>query len=151
MKSVAFECVRTLPLTPAAIRAAIADVGRWSDFRGWGPLPGIESAEYRERTPDVQGSVVAVRNRDGSSHTERILEWSDARVVMEFGEFTPPLSRFAERFTETWTFEPVAGATRVTRRFDLHPRGVPGRALLVAISFLLKRAVARHLRDMSRG
>lgn len=151
MEGLVFECTRQLSRTPAEIRAAIADVGRWPEFRGYGPLPGIEAAEYERRTPDVLGSVIRVRNRDGSGHSERILEWSDARVVMELGDFTPPLSRFAERFRETWSFEPVGASTGVTRRFDLFPRGVLGRPVLFLISLLLRRAVARHLEDMSRG
>lgn len=151
MSALSFCCTRTLAATPAEIRAAIADVGRWSEFRGYGPLPGIEKAEFVQQTPEMVGSVVRVRNRDGSGHSERILEWSDARVVMELGDFTPPLDRFAERFRETWTFERESDATRVRRSFDLFPRGVLGWPFLFLISFLLKGAVARHLEDMSRA
>jgi len=151
MKDPGFRCTRRIPATPAEIRAAIADVERWPEFRGFGPLPGIEKAEYRERTADTVGSVIRVRNRDGSGHTERILEWTDDRVVMELGEFTAPLDRFAERFVETWSFAPDGASTRVERGLRLVPRGVLGRPFLFLISFLLKRAIARHLDDMSRG
>ena len=151
MKPVTFRCRRRIPRTPVLIRAAIADVARWSEFRGYGLIPGIQSAEYAERTSVMVGSVIRVRNVDGSTHHERILEWSDQRVVMELGDFTPPLSRFAERFRETWSFEPEPEGTRVTRRFELFPRGLVGWLLLSGLAFPLKAAIERQLEDMSRG
>ena len=49
---------------------------------------------------------------------------------------------------ETWEFEQVAGLTRVVRSFALHPRSAATRPLLWLISVLLRRAIARHLRQM---
>jgi hypothetical protein len=60
-------------------------------------------------------------------------------------EFSPPLSRLATEFEESWAFERVGTATRVTRTFGLHPKSGLARPALWLISFLLKRAVARHL------
>jgi hypothetical protein len=51
-------------------------------------------------------------------------------------------------FEETWGFQRTGDETHVTRSFRLHARSVPGRLLLWVISFFLKRAIARHLREM---
>jgi hypothetical protein len=49
---------------------------------------------------------------------------------------------------ETWEFESLDAGTRVTRSFEMLPKSVIARTVLWLISFLLKRAVARHLRQM---
>jgi hypothetical protein len=63
-------------------------------------------------------------------------------------EFSPPLSRLATHFEEIWEFQRVDRATRVTRTFRLHARSSLARCVLWMISFLLKKAIARHLREM---
>ena len=63
-------------------------------------------------------------------------------------EFSPPLSRLATGFEETWEFSCVGRDTRVVRFFELHARSRVTRPLLWLISILLKRAIARHLRQM---
>ena len=63
-------------------------------------------------------------------------------------EFSPPLSRLATRFEETWEFQHTDNGTHVTRSFHLHAKTYLARLLLQVISFFLKRAIARHLREM---
>ena len=69
-------------------------------------LPGIKAAEFEARTPEVVGTRIRVTNTDGSSHVEEIVEWEpDRRLRLRMGEFSPPLSRLATGFDETWEFE----------------------------------------------
>ncbi len=152
MKPITFLCQETLGIPPEEIARRILDLDRWTDFQGYGPLPGIRAAAFEARTPQVVGTVIRVSNTDGSTHTEEIVEWDPPRRLrLRMGGFSPPLSRLATGFDETWEFESVSGGSRVVRRFDLHPRASAPRPLLWLISLLLRRAVARHLRQMQEA
>jgi hypothetical protein len=146
---VSFACEATLPLTPEEVAGQILDLARWPEFDGYGPLPGIKAAAFEVRTPGVVGSRVRVTNRDGSGHVEEVVEWQPDRwLQLRLGEFSPPLSRLAAAFVETWEFRREGDRTRVTRSFELIPRSRATRPVLWLISRLLRRAVARHLRQM---
>lgn len=152
MKPVTFSCTDTLPQSPEAIADQILDVDRWKDFRGYGPLPGIRSATFMLRTPQVVGSRIRVVNTDGSTHTEEIVEWNPAtRLRLDMADFSPPLSRLATHFEEVWTFERRTEGTRVVRSFTLHPRSATARPVLWLISLLLRRAIARNLSEIRTG
>jgi hypothetical protein len=149
MNPITFTCEGTLPLAPEDIARQILDLARWPDFHGYGPIPGIKAAAFDVQTPGVVGSRIRVTNRDGSSHVEEIVEWQpDQRVRLEMMEFSAPLSRLATGFEETWAFQRTGDETHVTRSFRLHAKSVPARLLLWALSFFLKRAIVRHLREM---
>ena len=144
-----FSCRDVLPFPPAQICQQIARVESWYEFRGYGPLPGIASAQYERRTPDMKGSRIRVRNRDGSGHVEEITEWNPhERVVLQLQEFTSPLRSLSARFVEEWEFTPDPDGTQVQRMFSLYPLSAVTRVPLWMISLLLRRAVARHLRQM---
>jgi hypothetical protein len=150
MSPITFCCRETLPLSPAEIANQILDVSKWPDFHGYGPLPGIRSAEFEIRTPGIVGSRIRVTNTDGSSHVEEIVEWEvGRRLRLRMGEFSRPLSRLAREFEETWEFECGEAGTRVIRSFALHAKSWPARLVLRVISLLLKKAIARNLREMS--
>ena len=152
MKPIAFTCDETLPLTPEDIARQILDLTKWPDFQGYGPIPGIKAAAFEVQTPGVVGTRIRVTNRDGSSHVEEIVEWQPGqRVRLEMKEFSPPLSRLASGFEETWAFQRTENGTHVTRSFRLHAKSFLARLLLLMISFFFKRAVARHLREMRAG
>jgi len=149
MKPIRFACTEILLLSPEEIAGQILDLSNWPEFKGYGPLPGIKAAEFEVRTPGVVGSRFRVTNTDGSSHVEEIVEWEpDCRLRIDMKDFSPPLSRLASGFTETWEFVPLGNGTRVTRSFELHAKSAATRPLLWLISLLLKRAIARHLRQM---
>lgn len=113
------------------------------------PIPGIKTAVFDTQTPGVIGTRIRVTNLDGSSHVEEIVEWQpNQRVRLEMKEYSPPLSRLAKTFEEIWNFEREEGQTKVSRSFRLHAKSRLARCLLWMISFLLKRAIARHLREM---
>jgi hypothetical protein len=149
MKPISFSCEETLSLTPEDIARQILDLTKWPDFHGYGPIPGIKVAEFEVRTPGIVGSRILVTNLDGSKHVEEIVEWQpDQRLRFHMKEFSPPLSRLATSVEETWEFERFDNETKVTRSFQMHGKSVLLRPLLRIISFLLKRAIARHLREM---
>lgn len=149
-KPIEFECRQLIPASPTAIAAAIADTSRWSEFGGYGVLPGIASAAYELRTDDMIGSRIRVRNTDGSSHVEEIYVWEvGQKIAIKMDEFTPPLSRLAAYFTEEWSFQATAEGTLAARRFQLFPRRGWTRPFLWLISLMFRRAIARHLAEMA--
>ena len=149
MKPITFTCEETLLLAPEDIARQILDLTKWPEFHGYGPIPAIKVAEFEVQTPGIVGSRIRVTNQDGSSHVEEIVEWKpDHRLRLEMKEFSAPLSRLATGFEETWEFKRTGNETHITRSFRLHAKSVPARLLLWMISFFLKRAIARHLREM---
>lgn len=152
MKSITFFCTDTLTLAPEEIARQILDLSNWTGFTGYGPLPGIKAAAFEVRTPTVIGTRIKVTNTDGSSHVEEIVEWEpERRLRLDMTGFSPPLSRLATGFVETWEFERLGDGTRVRRSFEMRPKSGLARPVLWLISFLLRRAVARHLRRMRQA
>ncbi len=152
MKPITFTCDETLPLPSDDIARQILDLTKWPEFQGFGPIPGIRAAEFEIQTPGIVGTRIRVTNTDGSSHIEEIVQWEpDRRLRLRMHEFSAPLSRLATEFMETWEFQPVGSETHLTRLFELHPRSIVAWPLLWVISFLLRRAIARHLRQMISG
>jgi hypothetical protein len=149
VKPITFTCEETLPLAAEDIARQILDLAKWPEFHGYGPIPGIKVAVFDVQTPGIVGSRIRVTNLDGSSHVEEIVEWQpDHRIRLEMKEFSPPLSRLATGFEETWEFKRTENGTHVTRSFQLQAKSFLARLPLRVISFFLKRAIARHLREM---
>lgn len=93
----------------AALCTSILHVPQWPSFPGWGPLPGIRAARFRQRTDTVVGSVIEVQNDDGTSHVERITRWEPGvAVTFHLEELSKPLSALATHLVETWTFAPTS-------------------------------------------
>ncbi|GAB4149263.1 MAG: hypothetical protein Fur0021_10020 [Candidatus Promineifilaceae bacterium] len=152
MQPITFECSQLIPYSALEICAAIADVTLWSEFKGYGPLPGIARAEYVRRTDDMVGSQVRVHNTDGSEHVEEITVWEPGRrVTMKLHGFTPPLRRLATHFTEEWGFTVQDDGTLVTRKFQMFATQPLARPFLWLISLLFRQAVRQHLSDMARA
>jgi hypothetical protein len=150
MKPIMFACQRLIPKSTSVIFAEVADTNRWSEFNGYGLLPGIASASYAVRTENMVGSRIQVLNRDGSRHVEEITAWiPDREIAMTMQEFSPPLSLLATHFIEAWYFQVEDERTRVTRTFQMFPRHVIWRPALWLISLLFRRAIARHLAEMA--
>jgi Polyketide cyclase / dehydrase and lipid transport len=149
MKPVTFACNETLTLAPEDVARQILDLAKWPDFHGYGPLPGIKVAEFEVRTPNIVGSRIRVTNQDGSSHVEEIVEWQPTqRIRLHIKEFSLPLSRLATLFVETWDIERVGNEAKVTRSFEMNAKSILAWPVVSMISFLLKRAIAQHLREM---
>ncbi len=117
------------------------DTDRWSDFKGYLILPGIENAHFEMKTPGLVGSRIKVHNKDGSSHIEEIIEWDVVnRVALRFQEFDSPLKYLATHFIEAWNFRKKDTGTEVIRTMTMYPTGVFGWLILVPISQLMKKA-----------
>lgn len=151
VRSIRFACRALIALTPDEIVEEILDLDNWPAFQGYGPLPGIRSAEFEVQTPHLVGTRIRVTNLDGSTHVEEIVEWQPDRLLrLRMHEFSLPVSRLATEFMETWEFQPDGGETRVVRHFELHAKSLVAWPILWLISSPLKRAVARHLSQMIR-
>ena len=152
MKPVTFACHETFSQTPDEISRQILDVSKWTEFRGYGPLPGIKSATFEIQTPNVLGTRIRVVNRDGSTHVEEIVEWEPARRLrLLLTDFSIPVSRLATESVETWEFYRQDNKTKVVRSFELHAKSFIAKPILWLVSFLLKGAIARHLREMRQA
>ena len=151
MKPITFSCHETVALAPEDIARQILDVTKWPNFKGFGPIPGIKVAEFEVRTPDIVGTRIRVTNTDGSKHVEEIVEWQPHHQLrLHMKDFSAPLSRLATGIEETWEFERVGDETKVTRSFQMHAKSALTRPVLWMMSFLLKQAIARHLREIRR-
>jgi hypothetical protein len=149
MKPISFFRKAAFPLAPEDITRQILDVSHWPNFTGFGLIPRIRTAEFEVRTLCIVGSRIRVTNTDGSSHVEEIAEWQpDHRPRLRMQDFSAPLSRLATVFNETWEFRRTGDAIKVTRSFELHAKSAAAMSLLSLISVFLKRAIARHLRQM---
>lgn len=149
MKPITFTCQATLPLRPEEIAERMLELHRWPQFSGYGPLPGIREAHFETQTAEIVGTKIGVTNRDGSTHVEEILEWDPANHLrLRMSEFSPPVSRLATTIDESWHFTPQGNQTHIVRHFELHPQNRLTKPLLWLISRLLKRAIAKHLKQM---
>ena len=149
-KPITFSRSRFLLRTPEAIADEIADLSRWPAFAGYGPLPGIATAAYEERTDGMVGTRIRVENTDGSTHLETVEVWQPPeRVVLRLHDFTSPVRRLASHFEEAWHFERETAGTLVTREVAMYPRSALTRPLLWLISFLMRRAIGRHLEQIA--
>ena len=123
MKPITVACHQTLSMSPDEIAEQILDLTKWPDFSGYGPIPGIRSAEFETRTSIVVGSRIRVTNLDGSTHIEEIVEWQpDRRLGLQLGNFSKPLSYLATGFVEIWEFKRVGNETEVTRSLELNAK-----------------------------
>jgi hypothetical protein len=151
MNPITFQLQQFIPRTADEICMEIADVARWSEFKGYGPLPGIESAMYEVRADTMIGSRIRVRNTDGSGHVEEITKWVPGKsVAMKFIDFSPPLSRLASHFNEEWTLNPTIEGTIAMRRFELYPIRPATRPFLWLISLMLRRAIRHHFEMIAK-
>lgn len=136
------------------IRNRFLDVGSWSDFRGFGLIPGILKAKFLRQTEGWVGSHIEVINVDGSSHLEEIVEWrerspSSFLMAIEIREFNGPLRHLSSGILETWilTAAPSGQGTSVVRSFQVRPLGwVSGFLLRFLIGPMLGVAIKKHLR-----
>ncbi len=124
------------------ICAALLDVARWPEFKGYSFLPAVAKADFETKTPEVVGSRIRVQNTDGSAHVEEIIAWDTSNgVALKLRDFTPPLKHLASHFIEAWVFRPAATGTNISRSMAMYPKGPLGWLLLFPISRLMKKAL----------
>jgi hypothetical protein len=141
MKPIEISVKGFAPQSPPDICAQFLDTTRWPEFTGYSILPGIAEAHFEEKTPEVIGSRIRVRNTDGSGHVEEIIAWDTERgFALRFQDFQPPLRNFATHFIETWQIHQVTGGTEITRSMAMYPKSLAGWLMLKPISSLMKKA-----------
>lgn len=149
MRTLEFTCTARLPQSPEQIAEHMLDASRWTDFQGWGPLPGIDSVRL-ERSAEIVGSNFFVTNSDGSTHREEVIEWDvGERLLLRMTDFTAPLRHLASAIDETWTFERREADTLVHRSLAIRSRGLFASILLFPIRAMLRRAIDAHLRTLA--
>lgn len=152
MRPITFTCSALLPGSPESVAANILNVSQWPTFTGCWPVPGIRSAEYELRTPEITRSRIRVVNLDGSTHVEEIIRWQPpGEMTLRMQEFSPPLSKLCTQIVETWRLSPSGPSTHATRSFELYPRSPLTHPALWMISYFLKRAIEAHLRILSQA
>ena len=152
MKPIEIKIVGLIRKPSPEICQEILDTERWSEFRGYSILPGIKSAQFEVKTPQIIGSRIKVQNNDGSSHIEEIIEWDVSnRIALRFQEFDSPLRNLATHFIETWEFRKSSEGTEASRIMTMYPKGVLGWLMLIPISRLMKKAFEENLRQTNNG
>ncbi len=137
-------------ISPAQICEGIFDVEKWSDFTGYGPLPGIKQVIMKSHGNSIIGTEFFVENTDGSKHKESVQSFDPGKcLVMKMSDFTPPLKNLATHFIERWDFADEDQKYRMTRTFELYPKNALATIPLWLISWLLKKAVARHTHQIT--
>ena len=150
MKPIKFQSSRLIPATGEQICTNMADTDRWSEFTGYGMLPGIKSAAYEVKTDNMLGSRIRVLNTDGSQHVEEIYEWIPGeKMGMKFQGFTPPLSNLASHFTEEWVLQPQHNATLATRKIQMVPKNFLTLPMLWLISLLFRQAIEHNMDELA--
>jgi hypothetical protein len=152
MKPVEIKIVGHVQKSSPEICKEILDTERWSEFKGYSILPGIKSAYFEVKTPEIIGSRIKVQNNDGSSHIEEIIEWDVAnRIALRFQEFNSPLQNVATHFIETWEFRQSSNGIEASRIMTMYPKGVFGWLMLIPISKLMKKAFEKNLLQTNNG
>jgi hypothetical protein len=153
MNPIEFEVEKTIKSSAKEICEKVLDVTEWSNFNGYGLLPGIEKAEFEKQTDKMIGSRIRVKNSDGSEHIEEILEWElGEKIVMKIHGFPTTLSFMATHFIEEWNFEKLGkDEMLVTRKFHLFPVSFLTRHFLKQTAILFETAIAEHLDKITKN
>ncbi len=150
MKPIEIKIVGHVQKSAPEICTEILDTDRWLEFEGYSILPGIKSAHFEVKTPDLVGSRIKVQNKDGSTHVEEIIEWDvDNKIAFRFQEFNSPLQNIATHFIETWEFRKSPDGTQASRIMTMYPKGLLGWLILIPISKLMKKAFEKNLHQTS--
>ncbi len=154
--AIQISCSIKSSLPAESIRKIFLAVENWSDFKGFGVVPGIHKAKYIIQTDGVVGSRIQVTNVDGSSHLEEIVDWRETSpdsffMTIKIQDFKGPLRRISTGILETWaiTVGPSGQGTTVVRSFWINPLGLVASILLrFLIGPMLRIAIKKHLREI---
>ncbi len=121
LEALKFSCRESLEIDPKILFDEFLKVENWDDFNGFLFLPGIKRAKFITQTKDLTGSIIKVENMDDSFHHETIIEWVvDKKIVIEFNQFSKPLSHLASHFIEVWEVRKVQDIEFLHRSFELY-------------------------------
>ncbi len=150
-RPIVIHCTAATTMSPTEFAEGILDMDNWKTFKGWGPLPGIKNAEILERTDEIVGTRIQATNGDGSQHVETIVEWEMPRTyLLHMDGFPNPLKKFATHFEERCDFKTLAdGRTGIQKTMTLYPTTRLAMIPLRLIAAMMKRALSRHLREVT--
>lgn len=118
----------------------------WSEFKGYGILPGVKHVEIRDYSKSKVGTKFNVTNTDNSRHIETVVEYIPNKLlVLKFSDFTKPLSNYVSHFIETYKFDRVKNKTHLERTFQMYPLNVSGKIMLYMIKYFMKKAIRKHM------
>jgi len=130
---------------PRYIFDSFMQIEKWNDFKGFGIIPGIKTANFIVKSESIKGSIIRVENTDGSSHKEEILAFEiDKYLKIKLYDFSKPLSYFATHFLEEWALKKMEDGYKVERSMTLFSKGTISRFILKVISLSLKNAIQKH-------
>ena len=130
---------------PQYIFDSFLQIEKWNDFKGFGIIPGIKTANFIIKTDSIKGTIIWVKNSDGSSHKEEILAFEkDTYLKIKMYDFSKPLSYFASFFIEEWALKKIEDGCKVERSMTLHSKGMISKFILKVISRSLKKAIQVH-------
>ena len=130
---------------PQYIFDSFLQIEKWNDFKGFGIIPGIKTANFIIKTDSIKGTIIWVKNSDGSSHKEEILAFEkDTYLKIKMYDFSRPLSYFASFFIEEWALKKIEDGYKVERSMTLHSKGMISKFILKVISRSLKKAIQVH-------
>lgn len=130
---------------PRYIFDSFMQIEKWNDFKGLGIIPGIKNANFIIKTDSIKGTIICVKNSDGSSHKEEILAFEkDTYLKIKMYDFSKPLSYFASFFIEEWSLKKIEDGYKLERSMTLHSKGMISKFILKVISLTLKKAIYVH-------
>jgi hypothetical protein len=130
---------------PQYIFNSFLQIEKWNDFKGFGIIPGIKTANFIVKSESIKGSIIRVENTDGSSHKEEILAFEkDTYLKIKMYDFSKPLSYFASFFIEEWALKKMEDGYKVERSMTLLSKGMISKFILKVISLSLKKAIHIH-------
>jgi hypothetical protein len=130
---------------PQYIFDSFLQIEKWNDFKGFGIIPGIKTANFIIKTDSIKGTIIQVKNSDGSSHKEEILAFEkDTYLKIKMYDFSKPLSYFASFFIEEWALKKIEDGYKVERSMTLLSKGMISKFILKVISRSLKKAIQVH-------
>ncbi|MFN8410767.1 MAG: hypothetical protein U0Z26_00105 [Anaerolineales bacterium] len=152
MRPIEIKIIGHIQKSSSEICEEVLDTERWSEFKGHSILPGVKSAHFEVKTPELVGSRIKVHNTDGSFHVEEIIEWDVTnRIALRFQEFNSPLQNLATHFVETWEFRKLPDGTEASRIMTMYPKGLLGWLMLIPISKLMKKAFEKNFRQTNNA
>jgi hypothetical protein len=124
----------------------------FTSFVGYGPIPGIRVARYRDDLGPRLAAVRDVENTDGSAHVEEVTVFDrprrhDARIH----RFGAPFSPLAREAGDDWRFSEERGATRIDRTFRVELTSALVLPAALVLKGFLRRAVRRDLANIKKA
>ncbi|HXE71430.1 MAG TPA: SRPBCC family protein [Candidatus Nitrosotenuis sp.] len=120
-----------------------------TSFEGYGPIPGILWARWRDEGGPRLGAVRDVGKTDGTVHVEEMVVFDlPTRHSARITGLKPPLSLLVREIYDDFVLRPDRDGTRLERTFSTCLTSRLVLPLALALKPLLRRALRRDLRNI---